>query len=146
MPLGRALLPTSVKLIERFLTASRYLAFFPSFKLETSFHAQLSCSIFPLLWPKKCTSKSPPRLHSQWFETPSLCLASLTEDINFPTKKKTKNPQNSKPSQKSFSTKLNLKERALSDCRLARTCSPKLVCGYLGRILFRSLRTTWVIT
>ena len=64
----------------------------------------------------------------------------------FSHQKQNKNPLDSRPSLKSFSTKLNLKERALSDCRLARTCSTELVCRYLGRILFQSLRTTWVIT
>jgi len=72
---------------------------------------------------------------------PDYALPLCLKTSIFPPKTN-KNPLNSRPSLKSFSTKLNLKERALSDCRWARTCNPKLVCGYLGHILFQSLRTT----
>jgi len=52
-------------------------------------------------------------------------LPLYVESINHPTKIKTK-PLNSVTSLKSISTKLNQKERALFDCRWARTCSPKI--------------------
>jgi len=76
----------------------------------------------------------PPRLHAQWFENLlDYALPLYPKTSIFPPKSKQK-PSSPIPSLKSISTNLNQKERALSDCRWARTCNPKLVCGYLGRI------------
>ena len=78
----------------------------------------------------------------------TLCIASLLESILLPTfpPKHKQNPLNPITRLKSSATKLNHKERALSDCRWARTCNPKIGLWLPQSYPLRSQGTTWVLT